>query len=183
MAPGFLAAMPQLEDPNFHRSVVLLLRHDEQGAFGLIINRDTPISVEEICSIQDLEYRGSSEARVMMGGPVEMEHHLLVLHGDEACLPPESDDEVEIVPGVRLITAREGLAILAGLEEACYRCYVGYAGWGPGQLDAEIREGAWVHLDVDASLVFAASITGVWQSALHRLGIDPITLVPGGPPS
>jgi putative transcriptional regulator len=179
-APGLVVAMPQLADPNFRRSVVLLLNHGAEGSLGLVINRPSPISVAELCRSQDLPYRGSETARMMIGGPVEIDHHLLVLHGEEPCFPVGSESEVEIAEGVRLVTALPGLAQLAERSSARFRCYAGYAGWGPGQLEGELEQGAWVPLPSDPQLVFAADASMVWERALREGGIDPITLVPGG---
>lgn len=183
LATGFVAAMPQLLDPNFRRTVVFLLRSDEEGAFGLVINRPTEVSVRALCASQGIEYRGRAAAPMMFGGPVEVDRHLLVLHG-EAPLPglgPE--DEVEVAPGVRLVTALEGLAALAEGGARRFRCYAGYAGWAPGQLESELEDGAWVPLEVDPRLVFDEDPERVWDLALRRAGIDPVTLVPGEGPS
>ncbi len=183
LAPGFVAAMPQLLDPNFRRSVVLLLRHNDQGTFGLVINRPTEISVRALCESQGIAYRGGEELPMMFGGPVEVEKHLLVLHGEDPLPGLGTEDEIEVARGVRLVTALSGLAELAGRGARRFRCYAGYAGWAPGQLESELEEGAWVPLEADAGLVFDEHPENVWERALRRAGIDPITLVPGGAPS
>lgn len=183
LAPGFIAAMPQLDDPNFRRTVVLLLRHDEEGALGLVINRPVPLSVGELCRSQEIAYQGPDELPVFGGGPVQGESHLLVLHGDTPLHPEGSEDEVEIAPGVFLVTAREGLETLARRGSPRLRCFLGYSGWGAGQLERELAEGTWVPLDASDEFVFASDPERVWEQALRRGGIDPFTLVPGGPPS
>ncbi|MBP7148487.1 MAG: YqgE/AlgH family protein [Acidobacteria bacterium] len=184
LAPGLIVAMPQLLDPNFRRSVVLLLRSNEHGAFGLIINRTGSFTMSDLCRNQGITYNGPEDLRVMVGGPVETDRHLLVLHGDDPVFPEGSEDEVLICPGVFLVTAREGLEALARRGTSRLRCYTGYAGWGPGQLEAELASGAWVPLPHDDRLVFDEDARIVWDRALRAAGIDPITLVPpGGPPS
>jgi putative transcriptional regulator len=180
LAPGFLVAMPQLQDPNFSRTVVLLLKSNEAGAFGLVINRVGPLSVADLCEQQDIPYGGGPGRRVMIGGPVEQDSHLLVLHGEEGLYSPGAEQEMVIAPRIRLVTAVEGLRALAGRSEGRYRCYLGYAGWGPEQLQQELSQGAWLPLECDAGYVFDEAPAAVWGKALRRAGIDPISLVPGG---
>lgn len=180
LAPGMIAAMPQLGDPNFHRSVVLLLKSGEQGAFGLVINREADLTLAELCENHGIAYRGEPDAAVMIGGPVERDRHLLVLHGGQPLFEGGSDEEMRLSDGVTLVTAREGLEHLAAEGTTPFRCYAGYAGWGPGQLERELELGAWVPLPCDADLVFDPEIDDVWAKALRRAGIDPISLVPPG---
>ncbi|RMF70719.1 MAG: YqgE/AlgH family protein [Acidobacteria bacterium] len=183
LAPGFVAAMPQLLDPNFHRTVVFLLRHNDEGSFGLVINRPTQVDVQTLCESQGIESRGQEGVPMMFGGPVEIDRHLLALHGEPPLAGIDPGDEIEIARGVRLVTALDGLAALAGSGSRRFRCYAGYAGWGPGQLEEELEEGAWVPLEADPELIFDEDPARVWELALRRAGIDPITLVPGGGPS
>lgn len=183
LAPGFVVAMPQLQDPNFQRSVVLLLKSSKAGAFGLVINRPSDLSVKELCRDQEVEYRGPDELRLMIGGPVELETHLLVLHGDEPVLADQEGEELQIAPGVFVVTARVGLERLAASGTCRLRCFAGYAGWGPGQLENEIEQGSWVILPADAKLLFSDDSSIVWDKALRQAGIDPNALVPGGAPS
>jgi putative transcriptional regulator len=180
LAPGFIAAMPQLVDPNFHRTVVFVLRHGDSGAFGLIVNRSADMTVAELCRSQEIPYRGPADHRVMIGGPVEQEHHLLVLHGEPPTTDPPDPDDVPVVEGIRLVTSREALVRLTERGARRLRCYIGYAGWGPGQLDDELAEGAWVPLPVTARFLFDEPPETVWESALRQAGIDPATLAPGG---
>ena len=183
VAPGFVVAMPQLNDPNFQRTVVLLLRSSPDGAFGLVINRPSSMSVGELCRDQDLEYCGPDRHHLMIGGPVEVETHLLVLHGERPVLPDREGDEVQVAPGVFLVTAREGLERLASTGAERLRCFAGYAGWGPGQLEGEIAVGTWVLLPPDPRLLFEEDHSIIWDKALRQAGIDPNALVPGGAPS
>jgi len=183
LAPGFIAAMPQLQDPNFQRTVVFLVKSSDQGAFGLVINRPGPLTVAELCEGQEIPYEGDPGARVMIGGPVEADRHLLVLHGEDPLFPGDSDDELLVAPGIRLVVARAGLERLAVRPGARYRCYLGYAGWAPGQLEAELAAGAWVPLSAHASYLFDVPPEAAWSRALREAGIDPRDLVPGGAPS
>ncbi|MDH3284966.1 MAG: YqgE/AlgH family protein [Acidobacteriota bacterium] len=183
LAPGLVIAMPQLADPNFQRAVVLLLRSNDEGAFGLVINRPSDLSLKELCQDQDLAYNGPDRLHLMIGGPVEIDSHLLVLHGDEPVFDELSESEILVAPGVYLVTAREGLERLAERGTGRLRCFAGYAGWGPGQLEDEVVDGAWVLLPSDARLLFDDEPAIVWEKALRQAGIDPIALVPGGAPS
>jgi putative transcriptional regulator len=180
LAPGFIAAMPQLLDPNFHRTVVLVLRHGETGAFGLIVNRTANITVANLCQSQEIPYRGPADQLVMIGGPVELDRHLLVLHGEPLASAPPDPDDVSVIEGIHLVTSREALVRLTERGATRFRCYVGYAGWAPGQLEDELAEGAWVPLPVSPRFLFDEPPETVWESALRQAGIDPATLAPGG---
>ncbi len=180
LAPGFIAAMPQLLDPNFHRAVVLLLRHGEGGAFGLVINRPANITVSELCRSQEIPFEGPADQPVMIGGPVETDRHLLVLHGEPVAAGSKPTADLPAIEGVNIVASREALVELLNRGARRYRCYVGYAGWAPGQLDAELAEGAWVPLPVSPQLLFDEPSDEVWAAALRQAGIDPKTLVPGG---
>ncbi|RMG44364.1 MAG: YqgE/AlgH family protein [Acidobacteria bacterium] len=183
LAPGFLVAMPQLADPNFKRTVVLMLRSEESGSFGVVINRPSPIEMGPFCREQDIPYAGPEDQPVMIGGPVEQDSHLLVIHGGPPLHGPKSGREIRVTDDIHVITDREGLASLGRDPSIPVRCYLGYAGWGPGQIERELAEGAWVVLPADSRLLFDEPTEGVWERALREAGIDPIALVPGGAPS
>jgi putative transcriptional regulator len=178
LAPGFLAAMPNLLDPNFHRTVVLMLRHGDEGAFGLVINRPASVTAGEFCAEQEIPYGGPPNQPVMVGGPVQVDSHLLVLRGTESEDDEPGTHEIALTEGLAIVASREGLAHLFPASRV--RCYLGYAGWGPGQLEDELAEGAWVPLPPDPRLVFDSDPAKVWQKALRSAGLDPLTLVPGG---
>lgn len=180
LAPGFIAAMPQLADPNFHRTVVLVLRHGEVGAFGLVINRPANITVAQLCQSQEIPYEGPADQPVMIGGPVETDRHLLVLHGEPVADDAPLPNDTQVIQGVNLVTSRDALVQLLHRGARRFRCYVGYAGWAPGQLDAELAGGSWVPLPASPALLFDEPADEVWESALRKAGIDPGTLVPGG---
>ncbi len=180
IAPGMIVAMPNLSDENFNRTVVLLLRSTEEGAFGLVINRGSGIPLASFCQEQQIDYRGPKGLEINLGGPVEVASHLLVLHGDEPVLSDKDEDELELMPGIRVVTAMTGLKALAGRGSERFRCYLGYAGWGPGQLEWELSQGAWVPLPSESEFVFSSPGPAIWERALRSAGIDPISLVPGG---
>jgi putative transcriptional regulator len=175
IAPGFLIAVPQLLDPNFHLSVVLLLRKDDEGALGIVVNRETSLLLRDLCRDHEIEYAGDPEKKVRLGGPVQPEQGF-VLFG------PEHDDDEgrEVQEGLHFSTSTGTLSRLCALTDGRYHCYSGYAGWGPGQLEREIADGAWIIAPADPALVLDRDPSEVWRESLRSLGIDPGAIVPGG---
>jgi putative transcriptional regulator len=175
IAPSFLIAVPQLLDPNFRQSVVLLLQQGEEGALGLVINRESGLRLKDLCRDHEIPYRGDPEKRVRVGGPVQPEQGL-VLYG------PESGDPEgrPVVDGLLVSASTETLTRLCGGAEGRFHCYAGYAGWAPGQLEREIAEGSWIVTAPDPALVLDHPPDEVWVKALEDNGIDPAALVPGG---
>jgi putative transcriptional regulator len=176
IAPGFLIAVPQLMDGNFHRTVVFLLEHNAQGAFGLVINRPSQMKVRDLLKTLDIDPgEGDPDARVLVGGPVQPETGL-VLHtdkdfGEESRRVTESIFVASTPASLRRLVARGSSRVL---------CFAGYAGWGPGQLERELNEGSWIIAPADDSLLFAQDRGGLWEKALRKLGIDPRFIVSGG---
>lgn len=175
IAPGLLLAMPQLEDPNFERSVVLMVEHSDQGSFGLIVNRPSQLRVAEVLEAMSIGWSGDPEAVVWSGGPV-MPRTGWVLH--EPADVPIEEGWVEVVPGVVLSTSPERLRALADCPPEKIRFVLGFAGWGPSQLEEELATGAWVNAEVTPGLLFGTPAEEMWREALRSLGIEPATLVP-----
>lgn len=175
LAPGFLIAFPHLLDPNFHQSVVLLLEHRAEGAMGVVVNRESPLLLGELCRDHEIPYGGDAERCVRRGGPVQPEQGL-VLFGPEHA----TDDDDVVVEGLLASTSRDTLRRLCGQQHGRFQCYAGYAGWGPGQLENEISAGAWLVCPADAGIVLEAPPDEMWLRCLRQMGIDPATLVPGG---
>ena len=182
LAPALLLSMPQLVDPNFNRTVVLLCQHSDRGAFGLVVNRPLktsgPVVVEVRPDTGPAEPRTvrSSEAELQMwvGGPVEPQRSWILVADDEDAA---EEARVRIADGLYLSTSPELLQRLMGPEPpARTRFIVGYSGWGPGQLDAEIQESAWLISDVDRELIFNTPADRLWEAAIRRIGADPATL-------
>jgi putative transcriptional regulator len=165
--------MPQLLDPNFHRAVVFMVEHDERGSFGLVINRATEFTVEQLCENLEMSWRGDSERPVSWGGPVQPEHGW-VLVGDEA---DEHEDLVRVAQGVRFSRSPEVLRDVARRPVPRMSIFLGYAGWGAGQLVEELIQGAWLVAPATAEIVFDSPRDSLWENVLHGLGIDPATLV------
>ena len=175
IAPGLLIAVPQLLDDNFHRSVVFLIEHTSEGAFGVVINRPSTITVRELASNLGLEYGGDPEARVLIGGPVQPERGL-VLHtrSDTAA------DSRSVTGSIFVCSTPASLQRAFSRRAGHALCFAGYSGWGPGQLEREIEEGAWIPAPTDEALIFDDDRQTLWDRALRQQGIDPRFLVRGG---
>jgi len=174
LAPGFLIAVPQLLDPNFRQTVVLLLQQGDEGALGIVINRETSMRVEDLCTDQEIQYAGDPGKRVRQGGPVQPEQGLVVFG------PEHVDPEGRPVLDSLYVSASTGtLSRLCNLRLGRFQCFAGYAGWGPGQLVREITEGSWIHAPADPILVLDIAPEEIWARALRDNGIDPAAIVPG----
>jgi len=164
-----LIAMPAMADPNFSRSVTLLFQHNEEGAIGITINRQSAFTLGELlfqlhipCEIQDI-----SSMVVLEGGPVSPDHGF-VLH-----TPVEGfDSSVQINDDIMVTTSRDVLtAIAAGKGPDKFLVALGYAGWGDGQLEYEMRQNAWLSVPADKGILFESALPQRWEKALGKLGI------------
>jgi putative transcriptional regulator len=179
--PVLLMAMPQVLDPFFHRSVVLLLHHEDQGSFGFILNRPTGIKVSEILKGMDVGWSGRAEAVAYFGGPVQPNLGT-VLFAPILADGDEEDTATEVLPGVALTQHIGDLSRLAEAPPDRFRLILGYAGWGEGQLMEEILRNDWLTAPASSELIFAPDPEGIWDAALRSVGIDPAVLpswVPG----
>jgi len=167
LAPGFLIASPELRGPWFTGSVILLLSHDDEAAFGLIINRKN----EQLDGDALLDLLGIDGAllppTVLMGGPVSPER-AFVLHGEGFF----GEETTEVLPGLLLSTQQETLASLCQRAEHPLLVALGYAGWGAGQLEQEIEEGSWLHLDKEdaARRVLETPASELWERLADTIG-------------
>lgn len=181
VAPVLLVATPQVEDPFFRRSVVLLLAHEEAGSFGFILNRRTELTVAEILEDLAIEWSGDPEARAGFGGPVQPQVGTVLFSAGRDEELPELPGASEVLPGVRVSQHRSELAQLAGRPPRRLRLLLGYAGWGEGQLVSEIVRNDWIVAPVDRDLLFGEDVEGAWERGLRSVGIDPGTLVASAP--
>jgi putative transcriptional regulator len=175
IAPGLLIAVPQLGDPNFHRAVVLMLEHGEEGAMGLVVNHPASLRLSDVAAGQELTVGvGYAHAFAFIGGPVEPERGF-VLH-DRSDL----EEAMEVAPGLFVSGSLETLkTLLLGPPER-FRLCLGYSGWGPGQLESELQDGSWLTAPVGAEHVLRTSPAHAWDTVLREMGIDPATLLHGG---
>lgn len=161
LAGQLLVAIPDLCDPNFFQSVVLMLNHDDSGACGIILNRPSNVSVGQVWDqVADVECDCSEVVHV--GGPVE--GPLIGLHTSLALA------ERSVMPGVFLTTDRDQLNQLVTQDKHAFRIYSGYAGWGPGQLDAEVDQGGWLVHPAEYDHVFHTDYDNIWKSLCQDVG-------------
>jgi len=142
-----LLASSRLVDPNFARAVVLMVSHSEEGSLGLVLNRPLEMTVKEACE-QVLETTCDIEGPLYQGGPCE--GPLMVLHTQTPILKAEP----EVVPGVHFTTDRERIESLLRAADITAKYFVGYSGWGPGQLEAEIETGSWIRASACKAHIF-----------------------------
>ena len=179
LAPCLLVAMPQLLDPNFRRAVVLIVHHDETGTFGLVLNRISDVSVGDLCGTLGIEWRGSEGAQLAWGGPVQPHTGWLLLGGRPVGTRSAGDAEevTEIDPDLHFAGSIATLRRVADAPPEQFRLFLGYAGWGPGQLEAELAQGAWLVAPLRAGVAFDPP-EEMWEGVVRSLGVDPSTLVP-----
>jgi putative transcriptional regulator len=168
--PALLLSMPQLQDPNFSKTVVLLCDYGPEGAFGLVLNRPTEMPASTMVRL-DPPVTGANDLGLWIGGPVEPERGWILLAEE----PPE--DFKRIRDGLYLSTSQSILrAVLEASPAPRARIIAGYAGWGPGQLDDELAQSSWLMSDVDLDLVFDTPAGTMWEAAIRRMGADPSML-------
>lgn len=164
-----LIAMPQMRDPRFARSVIYVCAHTKDGAMGLVVNRQIEsVTFPDLLKQLKIDApRPGAEIRVMFGGPVETGRGF-VLHSAEY-----KQDSTMLVGGVGLTATLEILRDIArGEGPQRSLLALGYAGWGPGQLDQEIQDNGWLIAPADDRLIFGHDLEGKWDKALASLGIS-----------
>ena len=171
--PVLLLAMPQVADPFFHRSVVLLAFHDDEGSFGLILNRPTDIKLQEVLDGMQIPWHGDPGALAYFGGPVQPQVGTILYAptgngGDGASTP--------ILPGVEMSQDVSALEDLARKPPTSFRLFLGYAGWGSDQLLDEILRNDWLTAPPRRELLFDENPERLWESAVRSVGVDPATL-------
>lgn len=172
LAPSLLVSMPQLTDPNFNRSVVLLCKHSDEGAFGVVVNRPLVTSGRVVVQL-DPPIATDRELQVWVGGPVEPQRSW-ILAGDP---PDDGEAAMPVTNGLYLSTSPDLLRrLLQPHPPQRARLMVGYSGWGAGQLEAELEASAWLMSDVDVDLIFNTPPERMWEAAIRRLGADPANL-------
>ncbi|MEZ5287225.1 MAG: YqgE/AlgH family protein [Vicinamibacterales bacterium] len=171
LAPVLLVSMPQLADPNFNRSVVLLAEYGPHGAFGLVVNRQMAEPASEVVRAEPpLPIR--PDVHLFVGGPVEPTRAWVLL------ADPQLDGEaMEVTDGVYLSASPDLIKrTLTEPPDPGIRIVVGYAGWAAGQLDVELAESAWLMAPVQPDLIFEIPLSSMWETAIRRLGAEPSTL-------
>jgi putative transcriptional regulator len=174
-----LIAMPGMGDPRFANAVVFLCAHSDDGAMGIIVNKRVPdLSLDDL--LEQLEIgrgRGSAGVGVFFGGPVEGGRGF-VLHSSDYDASPST---LKVDGAIAMTATKDILVDIAqGTGPTSMLAALGYAGWGPGQLEGELQQNAWLTVDADAAIVFDPDDRGKWAKALRKLGIDPSMLSSGG---
>jgi putative transcriptional regulator len=158
----FLVASPHLSDGNFNRSVVLMIKHDEEGAFGLLLNRPTDNTVGEVLKAA-VEETIDCPQPIYLGGPVS--GPLVALHQRKSCA------EAEVLPGVFFAAHKDQLLKVAARSKKPFRMFAGYSGWAGGQLEQEMKAGGWLTLPATKQLVFYEP-DDLWEQVLQHIGRD-----------
>jgi putative transcriptional regulator len=175
LAPGFLIAVPQMDDANFSRSVVLMVEHGPDGAMGIVFNRPSEVTLADVGRSHGVEVNPGA-GTAFLGGPVQRDRGF-ILHRR-----PEVPDSVLVSEGIWLSVSTDSLRPLLEGDPTAYRLCLGYAGWGPGQLEREVMVGGWLTGKATPLRVFETPAEKVWDLAIRDLGVDPAFLVPSGGP-
>lgn len=169
-----IIAMPTMLDPRFARTVIYLCAHNEDAAMGLVVNRLIgSITFPDLLEQLGIEESGAGrDIRVHFGGPVESGRGF-VLHSGEY----RHEGTLQVTDKVSLTATVDILRDMAdGRGPRRSLLALGYAGWGRGQLDAEIQSNSWLHVEPDENLVFDTDLDGKWERAINKLGFDPSML-------
>lgn len=179
LAGKLLIAMPSMGDPRFERSVIFMCSHSEDRAMGLIINKTArDLKFNDLLKQLDIpQAPPSREIRVHVGGPVDYGRGF-VLHSPDY----HSEDNTMQVDGGYGLTATLDILEDISTGEGPEQCLLtmGYAGWGPGQLEDEIQHNGWLISESDSDLIFKGANDAKWTGALDLLGVDPLMLSPAG---
>jgi putative transcriptional regulator len=171
---SLLIAAPTLWDPNFRRTVVLVGHHDDDGAVGVVLNRASEVAVDEAAP----SFAGlvGDDSLVYVGGPVQPQAAVVVADFDQ----PE-DAGVLAFGSIGFLDGEADPETVTGVRRA--RLFAGYAGWGEGQLEAEIEEGSWFLEPALPDDVFAADTAALWSAVLRRKGreFELLSLMPVDP--
>ena len=166
----FLIAMPGMEDPNFSEAVAYLCKHNEDGALGIVINREADMKVGDIFAQLGFEVANDAagEQQVMSGGPVHQDRGF-VMHQSDQPFESTVDPDAEVKVTVSQDILRD---IAGGSGPAPVLVALGYAGWEAGQLEAELAANAWLSTPADPAIIFDTPVPERWRAAAALLGID-----------
>jgi len=170
----FIVAMPALNDPNFFQTVTCISEHNSDGAVGIVVNRvHSGLSGKIIFDELKMDYMPEAEnIKIHLGGPVHI-GEIFILHGP----PFEWESCLMVTPYLAMSNTRDILnAIAMGRGPESYIISLGCAGWGPGQLESEIKENAWLTCPVFEDVVFDIPVDARWNETVRKMGIDPFLL-------
>ncbi len=171
LAGQLLVAMPSMKDPRFQKTVIYMCAHNPDGAMGLVINRALEsLSFPDMLKQLEIDVSGVGERiNVHFGGPVESGRGF-VLHSQDYLQEATMvvDRDLALTATIDILKA---IAFGAGPRQSLLA--LGYAGWGPGQLDTEIKSNGWLNVAADNELVFGPNLDEKWDQAMSKIGIDP----------
>lgn len=166
-----LIALPGMSDPRFEKAVIFMCAHSAEGAMGLIINKPIEgLGFHDL--VQNLDIRVTNnvpDSPVLFGGPVDTGRGF-VLHSGEYAAPNATMPVTKEISLTATLDILKAMAEGQGPEQSVFA--LGYAGWGPGQIENEIRLNGWLHCDADSGIVFEMDMASKWSAALRKLGID-----------
>jgi putative transcriptional regulator len=174
LAGQLLVAMPTMSDKRFERSVIYVCDHNDQGAMGLVINKlFESLTLSELLQHLGIDSDGLAGRRVHFGGPVGMTQGF-VLHSTDYV----EKEHTHLLGGELAVTATLDILRAIGRGEGPQHSLIalGYAGWSPGQLDAEIQANGWLNVAADPEIVFGSALDDKWQKALAKMGVDLVAL-------
>ena len=166
----FLVAMPSLEDPNFRESVTFICEHSAQGALGIVVNRPTNVVLGDILKQLDIVPGDhlAADTPIYSGGPVQPERGF-VIHEPQGTW----ESTLKIGAGIGVTTSRDVLAAIArGAGPQKSLVALGYAGWGAGQLEEDLKSNSWLSAPADMRIVFEVPVEQRWQAAARLIGVD-----------
>ena len=173
LVSGMLLASPHLTDPNFQKSVILLLEHHAKGALGMIVNKPSDQPVNTAFQQPAVEWTGDPEAVIWYGGPV-MRESCWMLHEPASHLPDKG--QLTLADDLVLSSSAECLLAIAASPPERIRFIRGVAGWGASQLDDEIAGGYWLTADLDPQSLWTVPPDEMWGAAYRAIGVDPAWL-------
>ena len=184
LAPGFLIASPRLDGSLFERAVIIMIHHDTEGAMGFIINKPLEVDFGSLLEMVEMDTETIAptcyEKEVYFGGPVRVEQLWVIIEDQlgtfefhDGLESLQDEGEVRFHDRWALSGTSASIESFAlGSDENPYRPFVGYAGWGPGQLESEIIDGSWLLVDFDENLVIGSEPDMLWDRLLAEVGID-----------
>jgi len=178
LANHFLVAMPGMQDPLFHRSVIYICEHNEEGAMGIVVNAPIDITVARMLKKVDVEsvhpqvHKESLDASVLSGGPVA-EDRGFILHEPK----DNYQSSIKMTDYLSVTTSKDILSVLGTeAEPKNYVIALGYSGWTAGQLENELAENSWLTVEADPSVIFSTPVQERWHKAVQMLGVEPSQL-------
>lgn len=171
LAGRVLISMPSIEDERFARSIIYLCVHTPDQAMGVTLNRPADgLYLGDILKSMDLPAAKNAEEPVLIGGPVEQDRGFVLHTDDYMC----EESTLPVAGGVAMTATKEVLKAISGGETGPRKAILamGYAGWGPGQLEREIRENVWLTCEADEDLLFDPNPNDKWSKALAKIGVQ-----------